>query len=179
MIESAWSLALDKRKREKEEYYQSGDQQPVEQTPTTLSDVTSLEMGLKAICRRFLTGPVWWLMSEARKNATIRKIVKHVQKIRSQHKTERIATTGCEDDTGDDTLPHSRHTPMLWEERINAEQQGKELGPQRKGDCEGDGGPKMNGGRERNGGSLVNYKRGQIEAGHCVVRRGRSDIDID
>lgn len=41
-------------------------------------------------------------MTEARKNATIRKIDKRVQKIRSQHETERIQTTGYEDEMGDD-----------------------------------------------------------------------------
>jgi hypothetical protein len=44
MIESAWALALDQRKREKEEYYQSGDLRPAEQTPSTLPDAVSLEM---------------------------------------------------------------------------------------------------------------------------------------
>lgn len=44
MIERAWSLALDQRKREKEEYYRSGDQRPAEQTPSILPDAISLEM---------------------------------------------------------------------------------------------------------------------------------------
>jgi hypothetical protein len=41
-------------------------------------------------------------MTEARKNATIRKIDRRVQKIRSHHQTEQIATAGYEDEMGDD-----------------------------------------------------------------------------
>ena len=41
-------------------------------------------------------------MTEARKNATIQKIDRRVQKIRSQHETERIETAGYEDEMGDD-----------------------------------------------------------------------------
>ncbi|KAG0638798.1 hypothetical protein HOY80DRAFT_1076947 [Tuber brumale] len=180
MIESAWSLALDQRKREEEEYYRSGDQRPAEQTPSTLLDAISLEMtvdhgdgprtswfmveeivklmrsyffanehslGCKPYMQQYFS-PLHWLtvllvctalrcslmdykdtrhkslavadfsqavfgdyykryyqtyqkMSEARKNATIRKIEKRVQKIRSQHETERIETTGYKDDMGD------------------------------------------------------------------------------
>ena len=37
-----------------------------------------------------------------RKNTTILKINRHMQKIRSQHKTERIETAGYEDEMGDD-----------------------------------------------------------------------------
>jgi len=41
-------------------------------------------------------------MAEARKKATIRKINRCVQKIRSHHETERIETAGYEDEMGDD-----------------------------------------------------------------------------
>ena len=41
-------------------------------------------------------------MTEVRKKATIRKIDKRVQKIRSQHEWEGIETTGYEDEMGDD-----------------------------------------------------------------------------
>ena len=41
-------------------------------------------------------------MTKVRKNATIQKIDKCVQKIRSQHKTEQIKTAGYEDEMGDD-----------------------------------------------------------------------------
>ena len=41
-------------------------------------------------------------MSDTRKNATILKINRRVQKIRSQHETERIETAGYEDEIGDD-----------------------------------------------------------------------------
>jgi hypothetical protein len=44
MVERAWALALDLRKREKEEYYRSGDQRPAEQAPSLLPDAISLEM---------------------------------------------------------------------------------------------------------------------------------------
>jgi len=44
MIETAWGLALDQRRREKEEYYGSGDQRPAEQVPSLLPDAISLEM---------------------------------------------------------------------------------------------------------------------------------------
>ena len=40
-------------------------------------------------------------MSDTWKNATILKIKTCVQKIRSQHKTERIETAGYEDEVGD------------------------------------------------------------------------------
>ncbi|KAG0643367.1 hypothetical protein HOY80DRAFT_1033408 [Tuber brumale] len=224
----------DQRKWEKEDYYQSGDQQPAEQTPSTLPDGISLEMtvdlgggpptswftveeivklmgsyfftnvrslgckhhteeyfstlhwptvllvctalrcslmdyedtGHKSIAVAVFSQAVfdyykkyyqtYQTMSEARKNATIQKIEKSVQKIRSQQETERIETAGYEDDVGDD------------EEPINAEQQGKELGRQWKGDYEGDGGPKMTGGRERSSSPLGNHMGGRIEAGHYV-----------
>jgi len=41
-------------------------------------------------------------MAEPRKKATIQKINRCVQKIRSHHETERIATAGYEDEMGDD-----------------------------------------------------------------------------
>ena len=41
-------------------------------------------------------------MAEARKKATIRKINRCVQKIRSHHETERIETAGYKDEMGDD-----------------------------------------------------------------------------
>ena len=41
-------------------------------------------------------------MAEARKKATIRKINRCVQKIRSHHETERIKTAAYEDEKGDD-----------------------------------------------------------------------------
>ena len=44
MVERAWALALDQRRQEKEEYYLSGDQRPVEQVPSLLPDAISLEM---------------------------------------------------------------------------------------------------------------------------------------
>ncbi|PUU72134.1 hypothetical protein B9Z19DRAFT_1139310 [Tuber borchii] len=58
-------------------------------------------------------------MAEARKNATIRKIDRHVQKIRSQHETERIETAGYEDEMGDDPgqvkgAPEITGTREVW-----------------------------------------------------------------
>jgi len=44
IIKTAWGLALDQRRREKEEYYGSGDQRPAEQAPSLLPDAISLEM---------------------------------------------------------------------------------------------------------------------------------------
>jgi len=44
MIETASGLALDQRRREKEEYYRLGDQRPAEQAPSLLPDAISLEM---------------------------------------------------------------------------------------------------------------------------------------
>ena len=44
MIETAWGLALDQRRREKEEYYGSGDQRPAEQAPLPFPDAISIEM---------------------------------------------------------------------------------------------------------------------------------------
>ena len=44
MVERAWALALEQRRREKEEYYRSGDQRPVEQAPSLLPDGVSLEL---------------------------------------------------------------------------------------------------------------------------------------
>jgi len=41
-------------------------------------------------------------MAEAQKKATIRKIKRCVQKIRSHHETERIETAGYENEMGDD-----------------------------------------------------------------------------
>ena len=41
-------------------------------------------------------------MAEVRKNATIQKIDRQVQKIWSQHETEQIETAGYEDEMGDD-----------------------------------------------------------------------------
>ena len=44
MIETAWGLALDQRRREKEEYYGSRDQRPAEQAPSLVPDAISLEI---------------------------------------------------------------------------------------------------------------------------------------
>jgi len=44
MIETAWALALDPRRREKEECYGSGDQRPVEPAPLLLPAAISLEI---------------------------------------------------------------------------------------------------------------------------------------
>jgi len=41
-------------------------------------------------------------MSDMRKKATIQEGERYVQKISSQHETERIESAGYEDDTGDD-----------------------------------------------------------------------------
>ena len=43
MVERAWVLALEQKKREKEEYYRSEDQRPAEQAPSLLPDAVSLE----------------------------------------------------------------------------------------------------------------------------------------
>ncbi|KAG0635011.1 hypothetical protein HOY80DRAFT_1058264 [Tuber brumale] len=204
MIKSAWSFALDQRKREKEEYYRSGDQRPAEQTPSTLPDAISLEMtvdlrdgprtswftveeivklmrsyffanerslGCKRYTQQYFS-PLRWptvllvctalrcflmdykdtghkslavadfspamfgdyykryyqtyqKMSEARKNATIRKIEKMIWEIMcvTSSRVTKMPSKGLQ------TLPPSRHAPILREEWINAEQQGKELGP--------------------------------------------------
>ena len=44
LIETAWGLALDQRRREKEQYYGSRDQRLAEQAPSLLPDAISLEM---------------------------------------------------------------------------------------------------------------------------------------
>ena len=44
MVERAWVLSSEERKREKEEYYGSEDQRPAEQAPSLLPDGVSLEM---------------------------------------------------------------------------------------------------------------------------------------
>jgi len=44
MIETAWALALDQRRQEKEEYYSSVDQQPAEQPLSLLPDAISFEI---------------------------------------------------------------------------------------------------------------------------------------
>jgi len=41
-------------------------------------------------------------MAWGRKKATIRKINRYVQKIRSHHETKRIETAGYQDERGDD-----------------------------------------------------------------------------
>jgi len=44
MIETAWALVLDHKRREKEGYYGSGDQRPTEQATSLLPDAMSLKM---------------------------------------------------------------------------------------------------------------------------------------
>ena len=43
-VERAWALTLEQRRREKEEYYRSGDQRPAEQAPSLLPHAVSFEM---------------------------------------------------------------------------------------------------------------------------------------